>query len=73
MCQQTIFDTETLFTDERISNLSALHRKYLRDKLRWAIAQVQTIHQEVAAYDPTLTSNWGPFVNSTVLFLTCQP
>jgi hypothetical protein len=73
MCQQIISDTETLLTDELISNLSSAHKKYLKAKLRRAIAQVRTVYQEADAYDPTLSSNRRPFVNSILPFLTRQP
>ncbi len=73
MCQQIISDTETLLSDEFISNLSSAHKKYLKDKIRRAIAQVRTVYQEAAAYDPTLPSNRRPLVNSILPFLTRQP
>ena len=73
MCQQIISDTETLLTDELISNLSSAHKKYLKAKLRRAIAQVRIVYQEADAYDPTLSSIRRPFVNSILPFLTRQP
>ncbi len=73
MCQQIISDTETLLNDELILNLSSAYKKYLKAKLRRAIAQVRTVYQEAAAYDPTLSSNCRPIVNSILPFLTRQP
>ncbi len=73
MCQQIISETETLLSDELISNLSAAHKKYLNDKLRRAIAQVQTVYQEAATYDPNLLSKRRSIVNSILPFLTRQP
>jgi len=74
MCQQIISESEALLRDDRVSELSAIHRKYLRDKLRRAITSVRTIHQEATAYDPTLPpSNRRPIVNSILPFLIRQP
>ncbi len=73
MCQQIISDSEALLSDDTVLNLSSIHRRYLRDKLRRAINQVRTIHQEATAYDPTLPSNRRPIVNSILPFLTRQP
>ena len=73
MCQQIISESEALLRDDRVSELSAIHRKYLRDKLRRAITLVRTIHQEATAYDPKLLSNRRPIVNSILPFLTRQP
>jgi ribonuclease HI len=73
MCQQIISDSEDLLRDDRVSNLSSIHRRYLRDKLRRAITQVRAIQQEATAYDPTLPSNQCPIVNSILPFLTRQP
>ena len=53
MCRRIISDAEILLTNDQISDLSTTHRRYLRYKLRKAIAEVQLIQQEAAAYDPS--------------------
>jgi ribonuclease HI len=68
MCQQIISDTEILLTDERMSCLSAIHRRYLRGRLRRAITQTQSILQESASYDPpSKTAGPGPLTVSSIL------
>ena len=44
MCRRIISGTEILLTNDQISDLSATHRRYLRYKLRRAIAEVQSLH-----------------------------
>ena len=51
MYQQIISDSENLLADEGLMSLSVLHRRFLRDRLRKAIAQVRTLQQETVAYD----------------------
>ncbi len=74
ICKQIISDTETLLSDELISNLSSAHKKYLKDILCRSINQVRTVYQEeAAAYDPTLPSNRRSTANSILPFLIRQP
>jgi hypothetical protein len=63
-CQTIISDCENLLTDDRLSSLSATHRKLLREKLRRAITQVRSIQQEATAYD----SSQLPKANSILHF-----
>ena len=56
VCRKLISDTENILADEQILNLSIMHRKYLRDKLRRAISQVRSLLQETVAYDPSISS-----------------
>jgi len=74
MCQRIISDTEILLNNEEISDLSATHRRYLRYKLRRAIAEVQALQQEAAAYDPShsIPTVRQPSVTSILPFLICR-
>ena len=56
VCRKLISDTENILADEQILNLSIIHRKYLRDKLRRAISHVRSLLQETVAYDPSTSS-----------------
>ena len=56
VCRKIITDTENMLADDQIHNLSATHKRYLRDKLRKAISQVRTLYQEAATYDQSSSS-----------------
>ncbi len=74
MCQEVISDIETLLlSDEVVSNFHRPTRTISRTNYARGITQVRDIYQEAAAYDPSLTSNRRPIVNSTLPFLTRQP
>ena len=69
VCRKLISDTENILADEQILNLSIIHRKYLRDKLRRAISQVRSLLQETVAYDPSTSSIKHSPVASILPFL----
>ena len=72
VCRKIITDTENILADDQIHNLSATHKRYLRDKLRKAISQVRTLYQEAATYDQSSSSIKRSSVVSILPFLICR-